>query len=409
MQSVSEKMQLFHELLRCGRELYYTILTPSLTVRESSCPFSGHQPALLRLHDKNDSFRQLLTPLAESGTPVILSSGAGLIWVVDYEKDTARTLQAWHLLGPVMIEDVPDRQIRSYLSDFDLNLSETRQLLSQISALPAYPLNHFQKYGLMQHYCLTGEQSGSEIFSYVDLLPGAAAEDLVPEPLSSHGTWVMEQELLKLIEEGNPDYLQQAAHLKASGSMTPLGNGNPLRHFKNTAIIFTSLCARAAIRGGLTPEAGYSISDRYIGLLEGASSLDEVSQINARMQEEYVSRVHASRSEDLSPLVQNTCQYLLDHLSEQLNVPALAAQMGYSVSYLARVFRQQTGMTLHEYQRTKRIERAMDALRAGDEPVQSICHRLGFGSHSYFTGQFRKHTGMTPNDYRRHNGQGGTS
>ena len=63
------------------------------------------------------------------------------------------------------------------------------------------------------------------------------------------------------------------------------------------------------------------------------------------------------------------------------------------------------GRTLHEYQRAKRMERAMDALRAGDEPVQSICHRLGFGSHSYFTKQFRKHTGMTPNDYRRHNGQ----
>ena len=122
------------------------------------------------------------------------------------------------------------------------------------------------------------------------------------------------------------------------------------------------------------------------------------------MQEEYVSRVHACRLKDLSPLVQNTCQYLLDHLSEPLNVPALAGQMGYSVSYLTRIFRQQTGMTLHEYQRSKRMERAMDALRAGDEPVQSICHRLGFGSHSYFTEQFRKYTGMTPIDYRMHNG-----
>ena len=405
MQSVSDKMQLFHELIGCGREMYYTILTPSLALRQSTCPFSAHLPVLLKLQGKSGSFRNQIKPFAESGKPVILSSGAGLIWAVDYEKDASGTILAFHLLGPVLIEDVPDRQIRSYLSDFDLSLPETRRLLEQLSTLPVFPINHYLKYGLMQHYCLTGERSGSEIFSFTDLLTEETTGALGPEPLSSHGTWVMEQELLKLIEEGNPDYLQQAAHLTASGSMVPLGNGNPLRHFKNTAIIFTSLCARAAIRGGLTPEAGYSISDRYISLLEGASSLDEVSQINARMQEEYVSRVHACRLKDLSPLVQNTCQYLLDHLSEPLNVPALAGQMGYSVSYLTRIFRQQTGMTLHEYQRSKRMERAMDALRAGDEPVQSICHRLGFGSHSYFTEQFRKHTGMTPNDYRRHNGQ----
>ena len=406
MQSVSEKIQLFHELLGCGRELYYTTLTPSLTVRESSCPFSGHLPALLQLHDKNDPFRHTLAPFAESGTPVILSSGTGLIWAVDYEKDPGRTLQAYHLLGPVQLDDVPAQRIRSYLSDLNLKLSDARQLLTQISALPILPINHFHNYGLMQHYCLTGEKAGADIFSYTDLSPEKSPSgDEAPELSMAHGTWAMEQELLKLIEEGNQDYMRQAARLTASGRMAPLGNGDPLRHLKNAAIIFTSLCARAAIRGGLTPETGYSVSDRYINLLEGASSLEEVSRINTQMQEDYVTRVHACRSKDRSPLVQNTCQYLQEHLSETLNVPLLAKQMGYSVSYLARTFRQQTGMTLHEYQRTKRMEQAMAALRAGDEPVQSICHRLGFGSHSYFTEQFRKHTGMTPNDYRRHNGQ----
>ncbi|MBQ6363305.1 MAG: helix-turn-helix domain-containing protein [Lachnospiraceae bacterium] len=400
MQSASDRIHLFHDLLGCGPELNYTVLTPSLTLLESSCPFAVRLPALLRL---DDLFREQIAPYAASGSPVILSSGAGMIWAVDYEKDTDRNLQAYHLIGPIMIDDVPAQRIRSYLSDFDLDLAGIRQLLTELSALPVLPITQFRNYGLMQHYCLTGEKAGAEIFSYADLMPGEKSEESVPEH-SSHGTWQMEQELLKLIEEGNPDYRQHAARLTSRGRMEPLGNGDPLRHMKNTAIIFTSLCARAAIRGGLTPEAGYSISDHYINLLENASSFEEVSELNAQMQEEYVSRVHACRSQSLSPLVQNTCQYLLDHLSEPLNVPMLAKEMGYSVSYLARVFRKQTGMTLHEYQRAKRIERAMDALREGTEPVQSICHRLGFGSHSYFTEQFRKHTGMTPNDYRRHNG-----
>ena len=85
--------------------------------------------------------------------------------------------------------------------------------------------------------------------------------------------------------------------------------------------------------------------------------------------------------------------------------PELSAQMGYSASRLTKMFKRDTGMTINEYLLSERIAQAKDALRLSGESVQNICHRLGFGSQSYFGKQFKRATGMTPLEYREKQGQ----
>lgn len=393
-------LSLFYEMIGCGHELYFAVFDPSFSLVDSNCPFSRWLPRLL---DMNGDALEQTARYAQSGTPVILSTGIGLLWIIDYHRLRGGELQAYHVLGPVFLEDIPAHSVDLYLSDLGISGRDKRLLAQQIAALPLFPINHFADYGLMQHYCLTGEKKDPDIFAFADRT--SAEESLERAKTGAiHGTWAMEQELLRLIEEGNPDYKQRSARLVGKGQMMPLGNGNTLRHVKNTSIIFTALCARAAMRGGLTPEVAYSLSDRYIIQLEKSMSFEEVVQINAAMQEDYVSRVHQCRQKGLSPMVQSACQYLENHIGEKLSVPALAEKMGYSVTYLTRVFKRQTGMTVNEYLLSQRIRQAKEALRGSREPIQSISQSLGFGSHSYFTAQFKAAVGMTPVEYRLKNG-----
>ena len=71
-----------------------------------------------------------------------------------------------------------------------------------------------------------------------------------------------------------------------------------------------------------------------------------------------------------------------------------------SPAYFARLFRQATGQTPHQYVIRCRIERAKRLLRETEWPIIEIGHHVGFTDQSYFTAVFRKHVTTTPNAYR---------
>ena len=61
----------------------------------------------------------------------------------------------------------------------------------------------------------------------------------------------------------------------------------------------------------------------------------------------------------------------------------------------ARVFREETGFSLHGYRTQLRLRLALDALAAGRE-IGELAHDLGFASHSHFTDSFRRVFGVAP-------------
>ena len=398
--NLDQKLAFFRELILCGHELYHSVLDPELTIVSTNCPFSTHIPALLAY---DDNTARDFAQLAENGAPVVITGYADLLWILDFER-TDGALAAFHLVGPVFLEDIAMYQLETAVSDLGISGGEKRWLVQQLSSLPIMPINHWMDYGLMLHYCLRGEHLDSSILRFVDRKSSSSETPEKRQQSSTHGTWAMEQELLRLIEEGNLDYRKRAGQLVGRGQMVPLGGGDTLRHIKNSIIIFTSLCARAAIRGGLSPEVAYSLSDRYINSVESAGSFEEVAGINSRMQDDFVQRVHDCRYAGVSPLFQKLFQYLDTHLENTPSIPEIAAEMGYSASYLAREFKKQSGQTMQQYLRSRRIELAKLALLSSNDSIQNICHSLGFGSQSYFTAEFRKAVGMTPTEYRQRNG-----
>ena len=397
---LAHKLSFFRELLRCGLELNYTVLNRELQVANTSCPFAAHIPALLGL---GAGAPEEFALLARDASPVVITGYADLLWLLDFEKEQ-NELRNYHLLGPVFMEDIAAYRLESDVSELGISGREKRRLCQQLSALPMLPINHFMDYGLMLHYCLWEEHLDPVDFRFADLNSTSNAVRQEEPRNSSHGTWAMEQELLRLIEEGNLDYRKRAAQLVGRGRMAPLGNGDTLRHFKNAVIIFTSLCARAAIRGGLSPEVSYTLADRYINSVERARSFEEVTKINASMQDDFVQRVHDCRAKATPPLMQKLRQYLDTHLENTPSVPEIAEELGYSESYLAREFKKHTGLTIQQYQRARRLELAKLALLSSNDSIQNICRGLGFSSQSYFTAEFRKAVSMTPTEYRQRNG-----
>jgi AraC-like DNA-binding protein len=98
--------------------------------------------------------------------------------------------------------------------------------------------------------------------------------------------------------------------------------------------------------------------------------------------------------------VRRVREYIEAHLSENIDLPTLAALAGLSVFHFARQFKHSTGITPHAYLVTRRIERARELLARSDRTITEIALMTGFADQSHFARQFRQIVGMTPRAFR---------
>lgn len=91
---------------------------------------------------------------------------------------------------------------------------------------------------------------------------------------------------------------------------------------------------------------------------------------------------------------------LATRFRESLTLDDIAAQLYVSPYHLCRVFRQQTGVTLHQYRNDLRLRRALEQVLGGENDLSTLALSLGFANHSHFTKAFRRQFQATPSDLR---------
>ncbi|MFB8182454.1 GlxA family transcriptional regulator [Streptomyces sp. NPDC055966] len=96
-----------------------------------------------------------------------------------------------------------------------------------------------------------------------------------------------------------------------------------------------------------------------------------------------------------------TRTWALRRLDEDLSIPRLADHAGVSLRTLTRLWRQETGVSPHQWLLTARINRARELLETTDLQVEQIATRCGLGSGANMRARFRDTVGTTPTAYRR--------
>jgi len=93
---------------------------------------------------------------------------------------------------------------------------------------------------------------------------------------------------------------------------------------------------------------------------------------------------------------------LREELSRKLSLQELAGQAGYSPYHLCRLFKRQTGLSIHRYRQHLRLCESLDLLvEFPQRSVAEIAHGLGFASHSHFSTAFHGHFALTPRAFRQ--------
>jgi AraC family transcriptional regulator len=80
----------------------------------------------------------------------------------------------------------------------------------------------------------------------------------------------------------------------------------------------------------------------------------------------------------------------------------MAAVAHLSPYHFARQFKAATGLPPHQYVLARRIERAQQLLRDGDDlSLSEVAAGAGFSDQSHFSRHFKRVVGTTPRQFRR--------
>lgn len=93
--------------------------------------------------------------------------------------------------------------------------------------------------------------------------------------------------------------------------------------------------------------------------------------------------------------IQEILHYIDAHLAEDMDAESLAQTFFISKYHMMRLFRRETGTTVHLYVTQKRLLRARELMEGGMRSTEA-CYRCGFRSYSSFTRAYGKHFGTTP-------------
>jgi AraC family transcriptional regulator len=93
-------------------------------------------------------------------------------------------------------------------------------------------------------------------------------------------------------------------------------------------------------------------------------------------------------------------ELLRERDGECVRLGDLAEAVGVHPASLARAFRERHGISVGDYGRRLRLERAAVEIARTDAPLAAIATEAGFADQSHFTRLFKRHLGTTPARYR---------
>ncbi|MBO7404424.1 MAG: helix-turn-helix domain-containing protein [Clostridia bacterium] len=389
-----ERLDLFGDMILCCHSLYLWHYDAEMKLLKSNCP---DEDLVRGLFDTDGTRENLLRQAERYTRPVIMTGSGGILWVFAPEKEDG-ALRGAHALGPFFMDTA--RDVERALDRLSLPAPIRRRAADFLRTLPVISLNRVFEYAIMLYFCLSGERIGVS-----DLHYRAGAEDVTGASVSEqsarvHGTYAMEQEMVRMVREGDLHYREHMDRLAVTGNQGRLSNGEPSRQMKNAVLVCAILFSRAAIEGGVTPETAMTLTDRYFQSVEACRDLAELTELSQTMQEDFVRRVHRAKTSRLSQEIAACRDYIGLHLEEDFTLRELAEKVNYSETHLGRRFKAELGMSFKNYVRAQRLALAKSLLRDPSVSVQEISERLRFCTPSYFAEQFRAQFSVSPSQWR---------
>ncbi len=102
-----------------------------------------------------------------------------------------------------------------------------------------------------------------------------------------------------------------------------------------------------------------------------------------------------------SPEIAQAVDYIQANYSRKISLTSVSDHVGLSSSYLCRIFKEETGLSMNTYINNLRMSKAGELLSDKNSYIKEVAMSVGFEDQLYFSRLFKRYYGVTPSEYRK--------
>lgn len=212
----------------------------------------------------------------------------------------------------------------------------------------------------------------------------------------------LEAQFMEKITQGNATEAKRLLNImfKRSSIARTSSDNKWLDLHEGHAIVRTIIRLAAKSQGIPSAPLDSIISSGRIAASKVNSGV-EINRLLLQTIDNVCTLVMQYRLNKYSSNVNNAIEFILSNLNKELSVKLIANQINVSPNYLSALFKRETGNSITQFVKSKRLESAKKLLSTTSMPINHISASIGIDNNNYFSKIFKEEFGKTPKEYRK--------
>ncbi|MDF2512121.1 MAG: AraC family transcriptional regulator [Herbinix sp.] len=101
-------------------------------------------------------------------------------------------------------------------------------------------------------------------------------------------------------------------------------------------------------------------------------------------------------------IINNVIKYISKNYKHDLDLDTVCNEVSFSKYYFCKIFKEHTGVTIHQYISEYRVEKSKDLLTYSKLSINAIATSVGFKNTLTYSRSFERSMHMTPTEYRKY-------
>lgn len=174
----------------------------------------------------------------------------------------------------------------------------------------------------------------------------------------------------------------------------------PVATKKNDLIIWNAIFTREIIRKGPSKQYLHPMYNKFYKSILSSTDLLSLQKLEITMAMAYFDILVNFVEVTDNFIINKIVSYLYTHIENHLSLEEIAEDLKISTGYLSSCFKKNMGISVMNYYKKIKIERAKSLLLSSNKSILEISTLLGFCDQCHFSKTFKSIVGISPTKYK---------